>query len=337
MTWMAQVKGDPLSWLLSEPHTGVRYLALRDLLERPADDAELKAARRDAHVNGPIATILSVMSKSGFWMKSGPGYNPKYRGTVWSLLLLAQLGASVSEDERISLACTYLVDHNISEGGQFSYNGTPSGTIDCLQGNLLWTLLELGYADPRLDKAFDWMARSVTGEGVAAQGDQDAAYHYYAYKCGPDFACGANGKKPCAWGALKVMLAFGRLPRQKRTPVIERAIQQGIDFFFGVDPATAAYPTRTNARTSRDWWKFGFPVFYVCDILQIVEAMTALGYGNDPRLANACDIVRDKQDGQGRWPLEYAYTDKTWTDFGAKNQPNPWVTLRALRVLKKIG
>jgi hypothetical protein len=32
--------------------------------------------------------------------------------------------------------------------------------------------------------------------------------------------------------------------------------------------------------------------------------------------------------------LEYDYTGKTWVDFGLKKQPNPWVTLRALRVLK---
>ena len=45
--------------------------------------------------------------------------------------------------------------------------GAPSGTIDCLQGNLCWALLELGCDDPRLDGAFDWMARTVTGEGMA--------------------------------------------------------------------------------------------------------------------------------------------------------------------------
>jgi hypothetical protein len=32
--------------------------------------------------------------------------------------------------------------------------------------------------------------------------------------------------------------------------------------------------------------------------------------------------------------LEYDYTGKTWVDFGPKKQPNPWVTIRALRVLK---
>jgi hypothetical protein len=335
MIWMEQLKSDAITWLLSESTPGIKYPVLRDLLERPADDPELKTARREAHTKGPIATVLSKMSKDGYWVKSGPGYSCKYRSAVWSLLLLAQLGASAQEDERISLACGYLLNHALSEAGQFSHTGPPSGTIDCLQGNLSWALTELGYDDPRLDTAFEWMARSVTGEGIAPQEDQNAPLHYYADKCGPNFLCGYNDRLPCAWGAVKVMMAFARLPKDKRTPVIERAIQRGIDFFFCVDPATAAYPTRNGAPPSRNWWKFGFPVFYVSDILQIVDFMAVFGYGRDPRLAGALASVHDKQDIEGRWPLEYDY--KTWVDFGPKRQPNAWMTLRALRALKTIG
>ncbi len=69
---------------------------------------------------------------------------------------------------------------------------------------------------------------------------------------------------------------------------------------------------------------------------RIVEALVALGYGRDPRLAHALDLIRDKQDAAGRWPLEYDYTGKTWVDFGNKKQPSPWVTLRALRVLNRV-
>jgi hypothetical protein len=35
--------------------------------------------------------------------------------------------------------------------------------------------------------------------------------------------------------------------------------------------------------------------------------------------------------------MEYDYTGKTWIDFGGKKQPNKWVTLRALRVLKALA
>jgi hypothetical protein len=194
--------------------------------------------------------------------------------------------------------------------------------------------MEMGHDDPRLKTAYEWMARSLTGEGVSPMHERDARVRYYAGKCGPGFACGANNKQPCAWGGVKVMLAFGKWPAPRRTPLIRGAIKQGAEFFFSVDPAGAAYPSGWASRPSGNWWKFGFPVFYVTDVLQIAEALCRLGFAHDPRLAGVLDLVRAKQDHRGRWPLEYEYTGKSWVDFGEKKQPNKWVTLRALRVLK---
>lgn len=334
MAWQTQLKGDSLAWLLEPEQPGVRYLALRDLLGLSLDDPELVAAQAVAHTDGPIAEILAAMDPAGFWAEAGPGYYPKYRSTVWSLILLAQLGASVRCDERIARACAYLLDNGLTTFGQFTTSGTPSGTADCLQGNLCEALVSLGCADPRLEVAFEWMARSVTGEGIAPATERQAPIRYYAGKCGPLFACGSNNKLPCAWGAAKVMLAFGKIPPAYRTPLVERAIAQGVDFLFSCDPVTAAYPCGFTSKPSRNWWKFGFPVFYVTDLLQVAEALVLLGYGDDPRLAGLLDLIREKQDARGRWALEYDYLGKTWVDFGPKKQPNKWVTLRALRVLK---
>ena len=337
MSWQSHLKGDSLSWLLEPDSAGVQYLALRDLLERPKTDPELRAACRAAHKKGQIATILGKMDKTGYWVKPGPGYNPKYRSTVWSIILLAQLGASADEDKRIARACAYLLDHALTERGQFTATGAPSGTVDCLQGNLSWALLELGYDDPRLEMAFDWMARTVTGEGIALSKDHLNPVRYYAAKCGPNFLCGANNRLPCAWGAVKVVLALGKLPKKRRTPLIKRAIQQGIDFLLSVDPASATWPTGLGIPPSRDWWKFGFPVFYVTDLIQVVEALAAVDHGDDPRLSRTVALIREKQDVQGRWALEYDYGGKTWVEFGAKKKANKWVTLRALRALKASG
>ncbi len=331
------LKEGALNWLLDPDSPGARYLALRDLAGLRPDDPELLSARKAAHTQGPIAEVLAGMDAQGYWITPGPGYNPKYRSTVWSITLLAQLGASVEADERIGRACANVLDHALTPAGQFTSTGAPSGTIDCLQGNLCWALLELGFDDPRLEAAFDWMARTVTGEGIAPAEDRKAALRYYSIKCGPNFACGVNDRLPCAWGAAKVMRALGRLPAGRRTPAIEAAIRQGVEFLFSVDPAEATYPSGTTGKPSTNWWKFGFPVFYVTDLLQVLEALVSLGYGGDPRLENAWKIVRAKQDANGRWPLEYDYTGKTWVDFGAKKQPNKWVTLRALRALRAFA
>jgi len=333
MTGKTHANADALSWLLEPDSPGVRYLALRDLVDCPKP-AELRAARKRAHEAGPIATVLGKMEKEGYWAAPGPGYNPKYRSSVWSVILLAQLGGDVEAEPRIRTACAYLCDHALQPGGQFSASGTPAATADCLQGNLCWAMLELGYEDPRLQTAFDWMARSVTGEDIAPAADRRASVRYYAGNCGPTFACGANNKLPCAWGGVKVLLAFSRLPKTRRTALVNRAIRQGVAFLFSVDPAQASYPSGWTNKPSGNWWKFGFPIFYVTDLLQLVEALVALGYGKDRRLTHVLDIIRAKQDPNGRWPLEYDYEGKTWVDFGPKKAPNKWVTLRALRVLK---
>jgi len=278
------------------------------------------------------------MEPEGYWVKPGPGYSPKYKSIVWSLISLGQLGASIEMDERISIACAYLLDNALTKFGQFSTNGAPGGTIDCLQGNLLTALLDLGFSDAfpndkRIDAAFEWMARTTTGEGIASMGDTFTPLRYFAGKIGPGFQCGANNKLPCAWGAVKVMLAFSRLPKEKRTALINNAIQTGLDFLFSVDPATADYPTGYTDKPSGNWWKFGFPVFYVTDLLQLAEALVGLGYRDDPRLANTLQIIADARNDKGRWSLDYHYSGKTWLDFGDRRKPNKWVTLRAARVL----
>jgi hypothetical protein len=328
------VRKEVLNWLLEPDGSGVDYLAMRDLTE--IGEKELAATRKKAHEKGPIANVLNEMNPEGYWEKPGAGYSPKYTGTVWSLILLSQLGASIDVDERIATACLYYLDHAMTENGQISLNGTPSQTLDCIQGNILAAMMDMGFYDPRMDKAYEWMAMTTTGEGVAPMGDKSTPLRYYSGKIGPDFACGANNKLACAWGAVKVMMAFSRLPEEKRTDLINRAIDRGVDFLLGVDPVKAEYPHPYAAKPSSNWWKFGFPVFYITDILQIAETLVRLRYGPDPRLRNTLELIQSKQDTQGRWLLEQDYRGKTWGEYGVKKQPNKWVTLRALRVLKAV-
>lgn len=329
-----QLNADPLPWLLEDDPKGIRYLAFLNLVEPLDHDEEFERAKQVAYTQGPISSILEALEPEGYWAKPGPGYLPKYRSTVWSLILLAQLGAKIEDDARIGMACSYLLDHAFNADGQISSNGPPSGTVDCLQGNICAAFMDLGFDDERVEKAFEWMARSVTGEGLAPNSDRKAELRYYAGKCGPDFACGANNKLACAWGAAKVMLAFGKVPPAKRTALIDAAIRRGIEFLFSVDPATAAYPSGWAEKPSRNWWKLGFPVFYVTDILQIIEALGLHGFGQDERLQNALANVLEQQDDDGRWSLNYDYRGKTWVDFGEKEEANKWVTVRVLNTLK---
>ena len=92
-----------------------------------------------------------------------------------------------------------------------------------------------------------------------------------------------------------------------------------------------------STKPSRSWFRFGYPVAYVTDVLQNLEALTALGCGDDPRLGPALELLLSKQDAQGRWKLKYNYNSRMWVDVEQKARPSKWVTLRALRVLKRAG
>jgi hypothetical protein len=342
--WKKGLKADPTDWLLEEVDPGVRHLALRDIVE--ADEKEVKAARRKAHREGPIATILENMNPEGYWITPGLGYNPKFKSTVWSILSLAQLGASGQEDKRINTACAYLLEHALAKGGQFTAR-RPSDMGLCLQGNLLAALTELGCKDKRLDTAYEWAARRITGEGLPHKFNDDGLapadgvagpFRYLKFITDPLFGCRTNKGLSCGWAGVSVLMAFSRLPAERRTGLINRAIMTSVEFFFKVDPATADFHDSKSGIPNVKWWQFKFPDFYATDILKMAEALTALGYGADPRLANTLKLIREKQDDSGRWPMEYVdRVRKMWVDYGAINQPNKWITLRAMRVLKRAG
>jgi hypothetical protein len=328
-----------LDWLLEVDldNPGVRYFTFTELLGRPQNDPELTAARKDVMEHGPVPVILANQEPEGYWVKPGSGYLPKYRSTVWQIIFLAQLGADGGHPQ-VRAGCRYLLGHAMSQYGAFSMNGSKSGQIHCLEGNLAAAMIDLGWlGNERLDSALDWLARSITSEGIAPATDKEADVRYLrSGNSAPGFACSANNHLPCAWGAVKAMLALSKVPETARTPAMNAAIETGVDFLLSTNPATAEYPMGYSEKPNRSWFRFGYPIAYVTDVLQNLEVLTALGCGDDPRLASALDLLLSKSDDQGRWKMEYSYNGKTWIGIEEKDQPSKWVTLRALRVLQKV-
>jgi hypothetical protein len=329
MAWTDQLNANPLDWLL-EPdpaNPGVRYFALRDLLSRPADDPDVVAAQADVMQTGPVPVMLAAQADEGYWVKPGAGYSPKYQSTLWSLLFLAQLGAD-GRDERVRRAVEYVFDHAQTDAGAFACGGTPSSALHCLWGNVVRAMLDLEvWGDERLARSVDWLARSVTGDGYGA-------YVKSAVQA-PGFVCDKNYGLPCGWGAVRVLWALNAVPTEGRTPVVEAAVRSSIDFLLGYDIARAEYPY--NNRISPHWFEFAYPLGYVTDILLDLEALTEAGVLDDPRLNEAVAWMLSKQDAQGQWKLEYSYRSRMWINIERMNKPSKWVTLRALRVLKRLG
>lgn len=335
--WKELLRGDPLHWLL-EPDTvqpAIRYFTLRDVLGRDDSDSEVKKAQAAIMSSGPVPVILAAQQPEGYWNKPGPGYAPKYQGTIWSVVFLAQLGAD-GANPQVRAGCEYVLSHSIASNGGFSVNATPSAFIHCLAGNLGAALIDLGWSgDKRLQAALEWQARTITGEGIADSQNKNSVERYYkSGTTGPMFACAANAGLSCAWGAVKAMLALSKIPLSQRTQTIQTAIQQGIAFLLSHDPAVADYPFGTGNRPNSSWFKFGYPLGYVTDVLQNLEALSALGQAQNTKLTNALKLVLNMQNNEGQWLMKYSYNGKMWVDIEKKGKPSKWVTLRALRVLK---
>jgi len=332
--WKTVLRADPVEWLLEPRVPAVRQLAMRQLLDRAADDPDVRESRAAALTADPIAAILAAQHPDGYWEKPGPGYATKYRGTVWQLMFLDQLGAD-PDDPRIASACDYVLDHSQATNGGFGASGVagrsappPSAVLHCLNGNLLRALIGFGWlGDERVQRAVGWEAQAITGEGVETW--------YASGTSGPGFGCAANERLSCAWGAVKALGGLARIPVAARSALVERAIGVGVDLLLSRDPAEADYPAGWgNTRPNRSWFKLGFPSGYVTDVLQNLEVLAELGHARDPRLARATEWLLGRQDSLGRWRNEYAYDGKTWVDFERQGEPSKWVTLRACRFLR---
>lgn len=332
--WLDHLRADPRPWLLGDDTPAVRAATLQRLFDRPADEADVLSARAAAMEAEPIRSILAAQDPAGWWAKPGPGYGPKYRGTVWQLIFLDQLGADGTHPQ-VAWACDYVLRWCPTASGGLGCSGAmqevappPSRVIHCLNGNLLRALIGFGRLyDDRVQAALAWAARAITGEEMDRW--------YASGTSGPGFACAANEGQPCAWGAIKELRALARVPPARRSPLMRRAIDEGVAFLFSRDPAVADYPMGFgNTKPSGSWFKLGFPSGYVCDALATVEVLAELGHGRDLRLAGALTWIESLQNADGQWINRYAYNGKTWTDIERQGQPSKWVTLRACTALR---
>jgi len=329
--WLDHLNGDPRPWLLEESNQAVRAATLVRLMGREETNRDVIEARSRAMKTDPIKGILDAQDPEGFWIKPGPGYSPKYRGTVWSFMFLEQLGAD-PDHEQIRTAAEYVLAWTATAAGGLGCSGglsapPPSSVLHCLNGNLLRALIRFGYLDdPRVRAAIDWEARAITGEGVERW--------YKSRTSGPGFGCGVNDGRACAWGAVKAMRGLAAIPPRRRAKAARRAIEVGVEFLLSRDPSIADYPMPVgDTEPSKLWFKLGFPSGYAADVLQVLEVLAELGHARDARLKPAVAWLLSRQDGQGRWHNQYAYNRQTIVDIERQGQPSKWVTLRACTVL----
>jgi len=327
------LKADSTDWLLEENNPSIRYYTLRDILREPENNIKLQEARLEIMKAGLVPVILAKQKREGYWEIPENFYTAKYKGTAWQLLILAELGVD-NTNENIKKACEFILGNSQDiESGGFAYSssakkggGRHSEVIPCLTGNMVWSLIRLGYlGDPRVKQGINWITSYQRFDDGIKELPKGWPYDRLKAAC--------LGKHTCHMGAVKALKALSEIPENKRSTDVKNMIEKGVEYILKHHVYKRSHDLKLVAKPG--WLKFGFPLMYQTDALEILGILTKLGY-KDERMQEAIDVLISKQDNQGRWTLENTFNGRFHVNIEQKGKPSKWITLNALRVLKRF-
>jgi hypothetical protein len=331
-TWRSYLHADPMDWLLEPTNPSVRYITLRDVLGKPETHPEVIQTKQKIMQTGVVPTILEKQKAKGYWEAPERFYTAKYKGTVWQLIILAEHFANEA-DSRIRNACEFiLANSQDTESGGFAYNrsatkggGRHSEVIPCLTGNIVFSLIRLGYLnDPRIQKGIEWITNYQRFDDRIAT--VPTGWPYDRLKTG------CFSRHSCHMGAAKALKALAEIPEKKRKNAVKKTIEKGAEYFLIHHVFRSSHHLYKIPKPG--WLRYGFPLMYQTDALEILGFLTKLGY-HDERMQEAIDILISKQNTQGRWPLENTFNGRYQVNIEKKDEQSKWITLRAVQVLKK--
>ena len=320
-----------VDWLLEENQPAVSYYTLVDILGYKKNNREVQEAYSKIPHKGWARDILKLQKSGGYWEAREPSwskdilgwieflYRPKFVATNWRALVLADLGLT-SKDRRIKKIADLLFKYKLVLGSSFNFFTEEA----CIVGNTARMLARFGYSDDyRVKKLYDRLFEDQREDG--------------GWNCfRPDRGTLDN------WEPLA---AFASLPKQKRTKKIERSIAKGAEFYL------ERKLFEEGGSKYAPWLRFHYPNHYYYDILIGLDLLTNLGYADDKRLRPALKILKEKRQSDGTWLLDKVHPDLgpgiTESEFGVDKGPKPfaleqqgkpskWITLIALRVLKRV-
>ena len=296
-------------WLLDSAPS-IRWQVMRDLTRAPA---EVVAAERARVANeGWGAELLARQRSDGQW---GDGEaTPFWWSNLYTLVFLRDLGVDPA-NERVRTAID-LVRERVTWGPEFGDSPFFDGEVEpCINGRVI----ALGaYFGVRSDRLVDRLLGEQLADGgwncEAERGSVRSSFH--------TTICVLEG-------LLAYESAYGASPliadvrRRGEEYLLERRLMRRLSTGEILEPA---------------WGLFAFPPLWHYDVLRGLDYLRAAKVGDDTRVAEAVQLVRERQQGDGRWLLDVRHRDTPYPEIaGDVGAPNRWITLRARRVLKAYG
>lgn len=320
------VTQDTIDWLLQPDNPSVRFWALQQLQDRPFNHPEVVKAQNAIMETSCIRKIMEKQEEEGHWEKYDNMYLPKYTTTTHNLLILAELGAK--RTPQIEMAMEYIFQFQ-RDSGHFLMDlpktdkGRASEVKDgcCYDGNILFYLNQFGYVeDPRTQKLIEFQ---IDYHDDNASGWKCRAFPIDRAKVFPE---------NCFMGRMKILKAFSRFPRERISNDLRRIIKQETETILENEIYKYLRNPNGSRKEKAGWKRFGFPLFYQSDILEVLDILTALGV-KDERMQESIDYVIEVQDSHGKWLLKDTFNGKMLCEIEEKNKASKWITLRAARVL----
>jgi hypothetical protein len=310
-----------LDWMLdSDP--SIRWQALRDLADAPAEVVEAERARVAAEGWG--ARLLALQGEDGQWEggalfparsvhreasgESDDDVGQPWTATAYSLLLLRDLGVD-PHCEQVRRAAALVRNHC-----RWEHAGQPffSGEVEpCING----MTIVLGVY---FDQDVDGVVARLLGEQL-----EDGGWN-----------CEAENGSVRSSFATTIRVLEGLLAHERAaggSPESIAARRRGEEYLL---ERKLFRRKSTGEVVDPAWLQFSFPTRWHYDVLRGLEYFQAAGELPDRRLDEAIHLLRSKQQPDGTWLLENTHPGKVhFTLEEGDGRPSRWNTLRALRVL----
>jgi hypothetical protein len=303
-----------IDWLLAgDP--AIRWQALRDLTDAPPD--EVAAERARVEHEGWGARLLALEDPDGQWAGGAcfpgdyrwgqPGGRP-WTATMHSLQTLQILGLDPESDAARRAIGLVAENCRWEHRGQRYFDGEVE---PCINGRTIEAGAYFG-----VDVAP--MVERILGERL-----EDGGWNCEAEKGSvrSSFATTINVLD----GLLEFERATGGSPevRSAREGGEEYLLERGL--FRRKSTGEVVQP---------EYLDLAFPYYWRYDVLRALDYFRRSGAEPDPRMAEAVEVVRAKQQPDGRWLLDRIHEGPVHFDVESPvGTPSRWNTLRALRVL----